>query len=320
VINFRYHIVSLTAVFLALAIGLVVGTAALNGPLADNLNKNVSDLRTSNNQYRTQVHNLTDEVNNKEQFATEVAPQLLAGKLTNRRVLVVSMQGATPLVAALDTSLGLAGAKITGHVEIEDKFVDPSNNDALLDLAEQTLTKESICGLPTNSDGVETSMGLLATALVERDSACTEVTPAARKTIISAYEGDKYLSVNGSFTDADGYITEPAEVVLFLVPQPFDDSNASGENQDLVTMVTQLAIAGPIVVGAASPSGGGNVIGAITSDATLSRTVSTVDNVETAEGQVAAVLALNEQLVYKKTGHYGLASGATSLLPKWPEE
>ena len=36
-INFRYHVVSLTAVFLALAIGLVVGTAALNGPVADSL-------------------------------------------------------------------------------------------------------------------------------------------------------------------------------------------------------------------------------------------------------------------------------------------
>lgn len=36
-INFRYHVVSLTAVFFALAIGLVVGTAALNGPVADSL-------------------------------------------------------------------------------------------------------------------------------------------------------------------------------------------------------------------------------------------------------------------------------------------
>ena len=36
-INFRYHVVSLTAVVLALAIGLVVGTAALNGPVVDTL-------------------------------------------------------------------------------------------------------------------------------------------------------------------------------------------------------------------------------------------------------------------------------------------
>ena len=40
-INFRYHVVSLTAVFLALAIGLVVGTAALNGPVADTLSDQV---------------------------------------------------------------------------------------------------------------------------------------------------------------------------------------------------------------------------------------------------------------------------------------
>src|SRR5581483_8165830 len=48
VINFRYHVVSLTAVFLALAIGLVVGTAALNGPAADALGEQVDALRKAN--------------------------------------------------------------------------------------------------------------------------------------------------------------------------------------------------------------------------------------------------------------------------------
>ncbi len=51
-INFRYHVVSLTAVFLALAIGLVVGTAALNGPVADSLNNTVNSLRKDNQQMR----------------------------------------------------------------------------------------------------------------------------------------------------------------------------------------------------------------------------------------------------------------------------
>ena len=34
-IDFRYHIVSLVAVFLALAVGLVLGTTALNQPILD---------------------------------------------------------------------------------------------------------------------------------------------------------------------------------------------------------------------------------------------------------------------------------------------
>jgi len=44
VINFRYHVVSLAAVFLALAIGLVVGTSSANGPLTENLNEQVNTL------------------------------------------------------------------------------------------------------------------------------------------------------------------------------------------------------------------------------------------------------------------------------------
>ena len=71
-INFRYHVVSLTAVFLALAIGLVVGTAALNGPVADSLEDQVDALSKDNSNLRDQVNQYRDEVNREEDFATEV--------------------------------------------------------------------------------------------------------------------------------------------------------------------------------------------------------------------------------------------------------
>jgi copper transport outer membrane protein MctB len=318
VINFRYHVVSLTAVFLALAIGLVVGTAALNGPLSDELSSKVNQLSKSNSEYRARVNALTSEVSNKEQFATEVAPELLADKLSNRRILIVSMQGSTKLSAAVETNLALAGAKITGHVEIQDKFVDPSNNADLINLAETALTTAAISGLPTNSIGVETSSALLAAVLMDRVPA---ITATARGQILGMYESQKYIVVNGDANvDTSAQVSGPAEAVLFLAPLPFNDSNAARENQYMVTIVSQFDIAAPMVVGSAGASGSGNVVGAVTGDASLSKTVSTVDNVDTAEGQVAAVLALNEQLVFGKTGHYGTTSSATSLLPKWPEE
>ena len=50
-------------------------------------------------------------------------------------------------------------------------------------------------------------------------------------------------------------------------------------------------------------------------DASIAKSVSTVDNAVTAYGQVGAVMALVERLG-GKTGHYGIGSGATSLLPK----
>ncbi|MFN2523414.1 MAG: copper transporter, partial [Mycobacteriales bacterium] len=39
IIDFRYHLVSIIAVFLALALGIVVGTTALNGGIVDTLRR-----------------------------------------------------------------------------------------------------------------------------------------------------------------------------------------------------------------------------------------------------------------------------------------
>ncbi len=66
----------------------------------------------------------------------------------------------------------------------------------------------------------------------------------------------------------------------------------------MVTMIDQFDKPGPIVVGAPGNGRQGNVISAVTGDAALSKTVSTVDNVDTPQGRIAAMLALNEQMVY----------------------
>ena len=305
-INFRYHVVSLTAVFLALAIGLIVGTAALNGPLSEELSHNVSQLSRQNGQYRDQVNQLESEVAQREQFATEVAPSLLAGKLTDRRVLVVSMQQSASYVDDMVADLQLAGAKVTGEVEIEDSFLKPGNNEALLELAATTVASvgNSSINPPGHSDGVETSTAVLAAALLDHTPGLSSDNT---KTILQAYQ--QYLSIKAD-------VTGPAEAVVVLVAPPYSDQAAADENKNTVTMITQFDQAGAIVVGAPGNAGQGNVISAITGDATLSKSVSTVDDVDTPQGRIAATLALYEQLVFARTGHYGIASSASSMLPK----
>ena len=97
-INFRYHVVSLTAVFLALAIGLVVGTAALNGPVADSFKDQVSALSKDNSNFRAQANQYREELNRAQTFATEVAPALLNGKLTGRKLLLLGLPGSQDYV------------------------------------------------------------------------------------------------------------------------------------------------------------------------------------------------------------------------------
>ncbi len=306
-INFRYHVVSLTAVFLALAIGLIVGTSALNGPLSDELKHQVTQLTRTNDQYRGTITQLTAQANQKEQFANEAAPALLADKMAGRNVLVLSMQSSQDNVSTTIDDLKLAGAKVTGSVQIEDLFVKPSSNEMLLDLASNSPTTPTLNGLPANSDGVETASALLAAVLMTRQPA---VPADAIATVLSAYEKSSVISI-------DGKVTGPAEAVVFLGPSPYSDEDASSENAKTVTIVDQFDKAGAIVVGAAGSSGQGNVIGAITGDGALSKTVSTVDNVNTPAGRIAATLALAEQ-IDGQAGHYGIGSSATSLLPVKP--
>lgn len=308
-INFRYHVVSLTAVFLALAIGLIVGTAALNGPLSDELKHQVTQLSAQNQQYRSQVNNLTSEVNQREQFASQIAPLVLPNKLVGRRVVVVSTQQSQADLKALETDLQLAGAKVTGHVEIQDGFFKPANNETLLDLASQSGSTSAITGLPANSDGVETSSALLAAVLLDHQPV---VNPQSQKAILTAFS-------DAHFVNLDGTVTGTADAVIILGGLPYTDQDAATENQNEVTMVDQFDKAGPVVVGAPSTAGPGNVVAAIRGDASLSKTVSTVDNDTTLQGLLAVTLAMHEQAVLGKTGHYGLASSATALLPKLPQ-
>lgn len=316
-INFRYHVVSLTAVFLALAIGLVVGTAALNGPVADTLKDRVDALSKDNSNYREQANQYREELNRTQDFATEVSPALLNGKLAGRKILVVVLPSGQDDADAdgVVRMLKVAGATITGTVTVQDKFFDPANAYELLDLADKaqrpTVPAE---GLPLNSDGVETSSALLAVALLQRASA---VTPSDLTAVLAAYTEPGYLSVSDD-------VVPGAEATVVVSGLPPVDRDAPKKNQNAVTLTTQFARAvtaavdvhewRPLVVGG-NGIGDGNLVSAVRADPTLVKRISTVDNVGTEQGRLATAMAVVERVVAGKVGQYGLSAGATSQVP-----
>ncbi|MFK3984531.1 copper transporter [Micromonospora sp. NPDC050397] len=310
-INFRYHVVSITAVFLALAIGLVVGTAALNGPVADSLSARVNELGKDNQILRETVGSLQEEVTREEDYARESAPRLLAGTLTGRRLLVVALPSGEKHVDGVIEMLRQTGATITGRIEIQDKFVNPDNSVDLLGLAERAARPSVPAnGLPGNSNGVETSSAFLASALLDRPDG-VPVTEQDRRSVLDTYSNSGYLNV------ADK-VTGPAEAVVVISGQPYVDRESAQKDQAVVTMTEQFDKAVPLVV-AGSGTSTGNIVQAVRDDPALAKTISTVDHANTVQGQVVAALATVEQIVDKKAGQYGLGAGATSLLPKRPE-
>ena len=76
-IDFRYHLVSIVAVFLALAIGIVIGASTLKPEVASFFNReSTSELRQINAN-RSTIRNLMNELGTNEAFAQSAAPLLL---------------------------------------------------------------------------------------------------------------------------------------------------------------------------------------------------------------------------------------------------
>ncbi|MCG5452885.1 MULTISPECIES: copper transporter [Micromonospora] len=313
-INFRYHVVSLTAVFLALAIGLVVGTAALNGPVADSLKEQVTGLRKDNQQWRQTVSNMEKQLALEEEFAEQTSQLLLPGTLTARRVAVLSLPNGRDHTESVLKKLQQAGATITGQIDLQDKFINPDNNSNLLELAVTAARPTAqTTGLPGNGHGVETSSALLASVLLDRPQGVAPVSDADRRAVLAAYNNAGYLT-----TDSNK-VTASAEAVVVVSGQPYVDKDSDKRDESVVKIAEQFDRTGAIVV-AGNGSVGGNLVGVVRGDPVLAQTISTVDNANTVQGQVVTTLALVQQLTEKKAGQYGVGDNAASgLLPRLPQ-
>jgi hypothetical protein len=314
VINFRYHVVSLTAVFLALAIGLVVGTTALNGPVSDSLRYQLDALKKDNSNKRDQVDQYRDQINRSQDFATQIAPTLLNGKLTGRRILVVGLPDTSDYMAGVISMLQIAGATVTAKVTVQDKFFDPNVNSELLDLANQSSQGTiPLDLLPLNSDGVETASAQLALALQQRVGGGAQPAADDVTSVLTAYTKAGYISVDEKQAKAVG----GAEGTVIVSGPPAVDKDAAKKSQSAVTLATQFLNKNPRpLVIAGDGVGDGNLISAVRGDPYLVKQISTVDNASTVQGQLAAGMATVERMVQNKVGQYGLAAGASSLVPK----
>jgi hypothetical protein len=305
VINFRYHVVSIAAVFLALALGLVVGTAAFNGPAADGLAAQVDEMGKTNQNLRDELGHAKDEAEQEERFATEALPLMIGNRLNGKRVLIVTSTDADKdyvdgMVEALRT---VGGATITGQVSFQKRFVDPASKEELLDIVDHG-TPPDVTGLPANSNGTETAAALLAAVLVDHTP---RIDTRPREETLGSFTGSYIVGSS---------VKDTAEAVLVLAGAPYNEKDANKLNAGLKTVVEQFDKAGPVVVGAESTAGDGNLVAAVRGDSNL-KTASTVDNAGSPQGRVALLMALADQIEGKPAGSYGV-SGQNGLVPKAP--
>ena len=98
-IDFRYHLVSIVSIFLALAVGIVLGAGPLKGELGDTLNKEVAGLRQDKAELNSQLEEARAASEARDAYIAETNPTMLAGVLQDRRVALVVLPGSDAAVA-----------------------------------------------------------------------------------------------------------------------------------------------------------------------------------------------------------------------------
>ena len=125
-IDFRYHVVSLVSVFLALAVGIVLGAGPLKGELGVQLNKDVQNLRVQLGEQNDQLSTMRRAVDNRDAFTRTVLPELVARQLQGERVVLVTVPGVDgDAIGPLTQALRDAGATVAGRVDVSAAWVDP---------------------------------------------------------------------------------------------------------------------------------------------------------------------------------------------------
>jgi hypothetical protein len=299
VISFRYHLVSIVAVFLALALGIVVGTTALNGPITTDLRKQVNSLKSDRSTLATQVKTLQGQLGDANQFASTYGSSLVADSLTSQKVLLVGLPGAANnVVDGISGIIAAAGGKVTARLQLTSDYVDPRQADAITALATTSSIHPAGLTYPSTSNAGALAGALLSFVLLGHGQA-TDLSA-----VVNAFAALHMVTVSGTVT--------PATTVVVVGTGTLAKGAYAGAAELALLSALQQQGGHVVVAGDAQSATLGGVVALVRSG--LKATVSTVDNADTSIGQVSTVLA-TAAILQAQVGHYGTGVGAQALFP-----
>lgn len=288
--DFRYHLVSLAAVFIALAVGILLG-AAISGKLGDAENALMKDRVQSMSDQLTQERARSDIIERRSEAAqellTDAYPALMANRLEGKGFAVLFLGPVDGSVrSALERALADADAGSPVRLVALDTPVDPQELDSALQ-GDELLARYAEGGDDFGSLGEA-----LGRDLIEGND--TPLWTALSSRLIAERSGTTSIPVDGA-----------------IVVQTWHEPDSEGDaDQQSRTRATESLFEGLMrglestslpVVGVQTTSAEG--------DLALFRQqgVSSVDDVDTLAGRLALALLLQGA----QPGHYGVKDSAT---------
>lgn len=305
-ISFRQYVVTIVAIFLALALGVLAGSAFVQPRLIETLETQVDQQRERIAEQQGELGELRDLLDAERAFNDFALPHLTAGRLTGQDVLVIAQEGVEDaVVGATRQALGEAGAVpvvLSARVAL-----------APLDTEAQTALAE-ILGVP---DAAPEDLPLLAAeVLAER------LATGSPRAVGTSQESDLLhtLLTEGYLAPIDANVSDETletiggagQLVVVLAGGTAEDPLMAPE-RFAIPLVERLADLGV-------PVAAGESVGTVVPFVPLIRAgglegVVTVDDLDESRGGASLVLGLERLQRTGDGGDYGVKDGATPLPP-----
>ncbi|MGZ8770746.1 MAG: copper transporter [Aeromicrobium sp.] len=296
-INFRYHLVSIAAIFLALAAGVALGS----GPLDDAKNI-VGDNGKDNVNASAVVAQKSDLAGFESAYAKQTGSPLVAGKLKGQSIVVFTLPGTrSDQVRDLKSTVTSGGAKVTGEVALNPKLLDSASRQFAEGVTQQA--SKGVKGVATSGDSYLRIGSALGRAFLAKET--TQVDGPASTIVAAFVEGD-LISLT----------SKPAELatIALVVAGPGSADQGQGDIMAQMAVGFDTQARGVLLAGPSASSKDGGFV-QVLSSSDAARRVSTIDVIDSAAGRWVAVLVAARE-IDDKAGSYGTSRSADGAIPK----
>jgi Copper transport outer membrane protein, MctB len=309
VISLRQHAISLAAVFLALAVGVVLGSGVLSDTLLSGLRDEKQDLQQQITALTDQRNALNEKLSATDEFNTQMAGRIVHDALAGKSVVLFRTPDAdNDDVDAMTRIVGQAGGTVTGTVALTQEFVDANSAEKLRSVVNSAIVPAGAQLSTTLVDQGSQAGDLLGIALlINRDPAFPPADDTQRETVLAALRDTGFLTYRGDRMGA-------ANTAVVITGGALGD-NAGNQGSTVARFAAALAPhgSGTVLGGRDGSATGTSAVAVTRADAGMAAAVTTVDDVSAESGRITAVLALHDLINGARPGQYGIGPGAASV-------
>ena len=308
-IPWRYHLVSIMAIFLALGLGVVVGTTVINPGLVKNLNSQTNELTQHVRDLQKNLTDLQSQLATMDAFSEQAMPYLVGDELFGRQVVIVTEEGVDArAIAQTRRALDLSAAEVLTTLTVRPTMSGESPA-AQRDLA-------ALLGLSATTAPVELSSE--AARSLARRLATDPGSDLGRPDILGEMLSQGFLTSSApdisdsTLKDIGGR----GQIVVVVGGGAVGELSPTSATF-MEPFVTDLVGAGVVTGAGESLASDDLFISDLRSniDASSGAPLVTVDNVDLPIGASAMVLGLHDALANGTGGDYGVKDGTARLLP-----